>query len=101
MCRGVGALGGWWWVDEVYRDGDGYGASPPCHHHELKMTSIFTGLESFSKLNGSEMLMMRLNALVGPRESNMAALRRSRFAITKFLGGSMYAVVEPFMRGPE
>ena len=75
--------------------------APPCHYHELKVTSILTGLEFCSKLNGSEMLMMRLNALVGPRESNMAALRRSRFAITKFLGGSMYAVVEPFMRGPE
>ena len=56
-------------------------------HHELKMTSIFTGLEFFSKLNGSEMLMMRLNALVGPRESNMAALRRTRLLLTNVRGG--------------
>ena len=61
----------------------------PCRHHELKVTSILTGLEFFSKLNGSEMLMMRLNTLEMPRESNMAALRRTRFAITKFLGGSI------------
>ena len=69
--------------------GDGYGASPPCHHHELKMTSIFTGLEFSSKLNGSEMLMMRLNALGMPRESHMAALRSSRLFLIKVVGGSM------------
>ena len=52
------------------------------------MTSIFTGLEFFSKLNGSEMLMMRLNALGMPRESHMAALRSSRLFLIKVTGGS-------------
>ena len=67
--------------------------APSCHHHELKVTSILTGLEFFSKLNGSEMLMMRLNTLGMPRESNMAALRRSRLFLTKVVGGSTVITV--------
>ena len=61
---------------------------PYREHHGRFRSPTPTGLEFFSKLKCSEMLIMRLNTLGRPKESNMAALRRTRLTLTKVRGGS-------------